>query len=107
MNATVQTQPTAQLKRRPKNCPIVDHRFHSLSDAELRYVAKDASEAAVNMRGVSEQAECKYLDQVNNVATVLHYRSKGGKRFVVVNQAEDRLNKKVQAILDRTGGFAS
>ncbi len=78
-----QTAPV-QMKRRPKNCPIVDHRFHSLSDSELHYVAKDASEAAVNMRGVSEQAECKYLDQVNDVATVLHYRANGGKRFVLV-----------------------
>lgn len=69
--------------RRPRNCPIADHRYHFLSNAELYFIQKDASEAAKAMRGISETAECKYLDQLNDASTVLFYRSNnGGKQFV-------------------------
>lgn len=86
MTTTVQTteSPAVQMKRRPRNCPIVDHRFHALSDSELHYIAKDAWEAAKNMRGVSAEAEYKYIDQINDVGSVLGYRARGGKRFVLV-----------------------
>jgi len=60
--------------------PIKDHPYHSKSDAELRYIIKDAGEAARAMRGHSPKSEGKYLDQVNDASTVLNYRKKGGSR---------------------------
>ena len=51
------------------------HRYHNMSDAELRYIVKDAGEAAVAMRGHNYQAECKYLDQANDAASILYFRS--------------------------------
>jgi hypothetical protein len=59
--------------------PIPGHPFHGKTDAELRYIQKDASEAARNMRGMDDKAEGKYLDQVNDASTVLRYRDMGGK----------------------------
>lgn len=41
---------------------------------ELRYIAKDAGEAAVAMRGVDTAAEAKYLDQVNDACTEMYRR---------------------------------
>ena len=54
--------------------PIPYHEYHNKRDAELRYIIKDAGEAAQNMRGMDTEAECKYLDQVNDACTVLRYR---------------------------------
>jgi len=54
--------------------PLHGHRYHALSDAALRYVAKDASNAAHAMRHHDPVAECKYLDQVNDADTVLAHR---------------------------------
>jgi hypothetical protein len=61
--------------------PLRGHPYHTKSDDELRYIMKDAGEAAEAMRGHSSRAEGKYLDQKNDAATVLYYRSKGGKRL--------------------------
>ena len=58
--------------------PIPLHPYHLKSTAELAYIVKDAGEAAVAMRGVNAQAENKYLDQVNDACTVLHYRTNDG-----------------------------
>jgi hypothetical protein len=58
----------------PNLMPLRGHRFHSLNDAALTYIIKDAGEAARCMRTVDAQAECKYLDQVNDACTVLNYR---------------------------------
>ena len=38
---------------------------------------KDANEAARSMKGMDDKAEGKYLDQINDAATVLNYRKKG------------------------------
>ena len=54
--------------------PLAGHPYHDKSAAELRYIMKDAGEAAVAMRDHDARAEAKYLDQVNDAATVLHYR---------------------------------
>ena len=54
--------------------PITGHPYHTKSDAELLYIIRDAGEAARCMRGVNTEAECKYLDQVNDACTVMHYR---------------------------------
>jgi hypothetical protein len=48
--------------------------YRAKSDAELRYIARDAHEAADAMRGHSPHAEAKYLDQVNDACTVLNER---------------------------------
>jgi hypothetical protein len=44
--------------------------YRAKSDAELRYIARDAHA----MRGHSPHAEAKYLDQVNDACTVLNER---------------------------------
>lgn len=44
------------------------------AEAELRYIIKDAGEAARAMRGHDAKAEGKYLDQVNDACSVLAYR---------------------------------
>ena len=55
--------------------PLPGHAFHFKSDAELRFVIKDADEAGRNAHGMGDTvAMCKYLDQVNDACTILHYR---------------------------------
>ena len=58
--------------------PIPGHDYHTKSDAELRFIQRDAHEAAQNMRDINPKAEGKYLDQVNDASTVLGYRARGG-----------------------------
>ena len=55
--------------------PLKGHPYHNKSDAELSYIIKDAKAAAEAMRGVSETAEAKYLDQLNDAYTVCGYRA--------------------------------
>ena len=55
--------------------PIPHHPYHAKSDAMLRYIIKDAGEAAYNMRHLDYAAECKYLDQINDASTVLRWRA--------------------------------
>ena len=61
--------------------PIPEHPFHKLDNAKLGYIQKDAALAARAMRGHDRKAEAKYLDQVNDVTTILHYRRRGGKQL--------------------------
>jgi hypothetical protein len=56
--------------------PLKGHRYHTLNDAALRYIIKDAGEAARAMRDHAPDAEAKYLDQVNDAATILYYRGR-------------------------------
>ena len=58
--------------------PLPGHPYHGKTDAELRYIVKDASEAAQAMRDHNPVAEAKYLDQVNDACTILNYR--GGRK---------------------------
>jgi len=60
--------------------PLKGHPYHKKSDAELRYIIKDAGAAALAMRGHNRAAEDKYVDQVNDAQTVLYYRKNGGLR---------------------------
>lgn len=53
---------------------LAGHPFHKKSDAELLYIFRDASEAALAVSGHDAKAECKYLDQANDAASILHYR---------------------------------
>ena len=57
--------------------PLQGHDYHKKTDAELRYIVKDAGEAAKKMRGHDEKAENKYADQVNDASSVLHFRKNG------------------------------
>lgn len=68
--------------------PLAGHPYHAKTDAELRYIQRDASAAAQATRGLSmynpnsgkrEDTEGKYLDQANDASTVLAYRARGGK----------------------------
>jgi len=61
--------------------PIPEHPFHKLDNAKLAYIQKDAALAAKAVRGHDRRAEAKYLDQVNDVTTILHYRRRGGKQL--------------------------
>lgn len=63
--------------------PLKLHPYHTKSDAELRGIVKDAGETARVQKGMS--SEGKYLDQMNDASTVLHYRSKGGKQIMATN----------------------
>jgi len=49
--------------------------YRTKTEAELRYIAQDAHEAAQCMKGMDPVAECKYLDQVNDACTELYRRS--------------------------------
>jgi hypothetical protein len=54
--------------------PLRGHPYHGKTDAELRFIVKDAGEAAAAVRDHDAVAEAKYLDQVNDANTMLHYR---------------------------------
>jgi hypothetical protein len=64
--------------------PLQGHPYHKKSDAELHYIMKDAGEASrlhdQMHKGTGKFN--KYADQVNDAATVLHYRRKGGGQRV-------------------------
>ena len=70
--------------------PIPEHPFHKLDNAKLAYIQKDAALAAKAVRGHDRRAETKYLDQVNDVTTILNYRRRGGKQF---KEATDKLSR--------------
>lgn len=55
--------------------PIADHPYHSKTDEQLRYIQRDAHDAAVAM-GAGHPKEGKYLGQVNDASTVLGYRQR-------------------------------
>ena len=61
-----------------KRHPLEGHAYHSKSNSSLRYIIKDASEAARAMKDHSPTSESKYLDQANDASTVLGYRQKNG-----------------------------
>lgn len=54
--------------------PLSGHAYHKKTDDELRFIVKDAGEASVAMKDHDSKAESKYLDQVNDASTILHYR---------------------------------
>jgi len=58
--------------------PLKGHEYHKKTDAELKYIGKDAHKAAEAMKGHNTTAENKYRDQANDSATVRHYRKTHG-----------------------------
>lgn len=76
--------------------PLKGHPYHSKSDAELHYIVKDAGEAAQAMKNHNPKAESKYLDQVNDASTVLHYRKNGGARVVKESEVTEGYMKTIK-----------
>lgn len=91
---TVQKEIT--LNESTRGMPLKGHPYHKKSDAELQYIQKDAGLAAQAMKGHAPAAEAKYLDQVNDASTVLHYRSKGGARVTDSNEEVQHSDEFVQ-----------
>ena len=58
--------------------PLEGHDYHKKTDAELKYIAKDAHAAAEAMKSHNTDAENKYRDQASDSATVRYYRQKNG-----------------------------
>jgi len=50
------------------------HPFHRKTNAELRYICRDAGEAARCMRDHDPVAEGKYLDQIHDACSILATR---------------------------------
>lgn len=80
-------QAAAEARKGGPTKPIPNSPFHMKSDAELRYIIKDAGEAEQASRGMtaynpggSQRSDTsgKYADQVNDAASVLGYRDRGG-----------------------------
>jgi len=86
--------------------PLKGHAYHKKTDAELRYIIKDAGEAARAMQGHNSTAEGKYLDQVDDAHTVLYYRRQGGQQITESQLREDhiRVGDRVHAGMATKGG---
>ena len=55
---------------------LTNQDYSKKSDDELRFILRDASEAADAMRGWDDAAEAKYLEQIDDAATVLAERAR-------------------------------
>jgi hypothetical protein len=69
---------TLEEGRPSQSHPLEGHDYHKKTDAELKYIAKDAHEAAEAMKSHNTTAENKYRDQANDSATVRYWRQKNG-----------------------------
>lgn len=69
--------------------PLEGHPYHKKSDAELKYIQKDAGQSARDFKGYDPKAEAKYLDQVNDATTILYHRKQGGVRQEEVEQIDE------------------
>lgn len=83
-----------KLSESKSSMPLDGHPYHYKSDNELKYIQKDAGEAAKNMKGVSGKSEAKYLDQMNDASTVLYHRKNGGKQLSKKDEQLDELSNK-------------
>lgn len=53
------------------------HPYHNYTNDMLKFVIKDAGEAAKCAKELGNaDAESKYLDHINNASTILYYRSR-------------------------------
>lgn len=85
--------------------PIPEHAYHNKTDAELRFIQKDAYEAAQAMRGHDDQAEAKYLDQLNDASTVLAYRLRHGAAAVLTSGQD--IDDRTRKLFHEPGGGAT
>lgn len=88
--------------------PIPGHEYHKKPSDHLRYIMKDAHEAAEAIKDHDPKAESKYRDQVNDAATVLHFRKKTGspdwykKKYNLKEEVEQsELSELSNELLDR------
>lgn len=65
--------------------PLKGHDYHRKSSNELRFIVRDAGEAARNFRnsgltvpGSTIPCENKYLDQCSDAQAILNYRTRYG-----------------------------
>ena len=74
--------------------PLRGHAFHAKTDAELRYIIKDAGEAYKAISTFDGQAAGKYADQVNDAVTVLAYRArKAADKAASTKRATDAIRR--------------
>jgi hypothetical protein len=78
--------------------PLKGHPYHQKSEDELKFIIKDANEAARAMKDHSPKSESKYLDQVNDASTVLHHRKQKGYSEEAVNKSIASSNRSGQKI---------
>lgn len=71
--------------------------YREKSDAELRYIMKDAGEAARAQRGMTSEA--KYLDQVNDAATVLYERKMAREKAIA--RSTKKIGKREASAINR------
>lgn len=72
------------LEAHKKGIPLEGHSYHKKTDAELHHIMKDAGEASRLHDQMHKDPKIhpnKYADQVNDAATVLHYRRNGGQQI--------------------------
>jgi hypothetical protein len=61
-----------------RGVPLRGHPYWTKSPEELRFIMKDAKDAADANRDGDPKVEGKYLDQMNDAATILYYRKNHG-----------------------------
>ncbi len=60
--------------------PTLDNQsYWTKSEAQLRFILKDAREAAEALATIAGADTGKYMDQINDACTVLNHRRKGGR----------------------------
>lgn len=80
---TVTTYTTYDVIPKAPEMHLQHEHYWRRTDASLRYIMQDASEAAENAAQMGDaHAECKYLDQINDASTVLGWRRRKGVRVV-------------------------
>jgi hypothetical protein len=77
-----QEQPGLEPPEMSARRPLAGHAYHAKTDAELRYILKDAGEAYAAVSTFDPAAAAKYADQVNDACTVLAYRKSRARRPV-------------------------
>jgi len=65
------------MARKSTRPALTNSSYWQKSDAVLRFILKDASEAADAMLGMDDAAEAKYLEQMADAETVLAARRRG------------------------------
>lgn len=70
---------------------LTNQSFWKKTSESLRFIIKDAGEAARAMRNHDTAAEAKYLEQVDDACTVLHFRSRETDKFIVSAMTQGRL----------------
>lgn len=96
---------TEQLDEAGTGHPVPGHDYHKKTDAELRFIARDAKEAEDAMSGHNPKAANKYADQKNDAATVLHFRKNGmpdwyKKKYGHLKEEVEQIEEKDTSALD-------